>query len=118
MSTQLRSSPLFILLFCPVLAFGQTQPELKPIPDLKPASEYPRDKIEAITKLAYQHWPFLAEEGPHVAGSFKTIRAVPGFSQRDDLIWEVRIIHMLRTPSGILWINERTKEVIILGKQK
>jgi hypothetical protein len=103
-------------LLCPIVALAQTQ--LKPIPDLKPASEYTKDKIEEIGRLAYHHWQFLAEEAPRVSGSFKTIRPIQGFSEKGDLIWEVRIIHLTQVPTGILWINDRTKDVLVLGKQK
>ena len=105
-----------LLLALPLATQGELQREISPIPDLKPASGYPEEKIEEIGRLAFQHWRFLAEEAPRVAGTFKTIRAIPGFSKRGDLIWEVRIIHMVQSPSGILWINDRTKDVIALGK--
>ena len=111
--------PLLLLsLIVTTAVRGESQSEIKSIPDLRPASDYPAEKIDEISRMTFHHWPFLAEEAPKVAGTFKTMRAIPNFSQRGDLIWEVRIIHMLNTPSGILWINDRTKEVIVFGKQK
>lgn len=117
-TTLLPRSILLTFLFCSHIVLAQPLPELKAIPDLKPASEYPKEQIEQVAKLAFRHWQFLAEESPNVAGSYKTARAIPGFSQKGDLIWEVRIIHLVQAPTGILWINDRTKEALVLGPQK
>lgn len=85
------------------------------IPGLQPATNLSQPKIKEIHQIVFSHWPLLAEEAPKIAGSFKTVRPIPEFSDRGDLIWEVRIIHLVNTPSGIIWINDRTKKCIVLG---
>jgi len=113
-----RLSLLSLSLITASAVYGDSSLDIKPIPDLKPVSDYPSEKIDEISRMALKHWPFLAEESPKVAGTFRTVRAIPDFSQKGDLIWEVRIVHMSQAPSGILWINDRTKGVLVLGDPK
>ena len=117
----MRSVPRLLLVFLLIVSTavcGESKSQIKSIPDLRPASDYPAEKIDEISRLAFRHWQFLAEESAKVVGTFKTIRSIPSFSQSGDLIWEVRIIHLTQIPTGVLWVNDRTKDVIVLGNPK
>ncbi len=94
--------------------------ELTPMPDLKAPESAEDQSVAAVRDFAVGWWMrnqgLLAEESFRVAGHFQVVRPIPGFAARDDRVWEVRVIHMhTGGPSGILWINDKTKKVIALG---
>jgi hypothetical protein len=94
--------------------------ELQPVPDLTPPSAADEKRATEIRKLALRWWVahrgLLAEESLRVAGHFQVVRPISGFAVRGDRVWEVRVVHLHGgTPSGVLWINDRTEELIALG---
>ena len=94
--------------------------ELRPLPDLKSPAPNEEKRISEIEKIGLAWWlknrGLAAEEALSVAGYFSVARPIAEFAARDDRVWEVRVIHLhTGGPSGILWINDRTGNVIGLG---
>jgi hypothetical protein len=93
--------------------------ELKPMPDLTTPSRGDEKRVAAIRELGTQWWlhsrGLLAEESVRVVGYFRVSRPIPRFAEREDRAWEVRIIHLEGAPTGVLWINDKTQNVIALG---
>jgi len=94
--------------------------ELTSAPDLKAPVPTEKKAVLEVRNIALGWWArnqgLMAEESFRVAGHFQVARPIPKFAARDDRVWEVRVIHLhTGGPSGILWINDRTKQVIALG---
>jgi hypothetical protein len=91
-----------------------------PSPDLKPPTAGEERRAFEIGEIAREWWlknrGLLAEESFKVAGSFSAARPISKFAARDDRLWEVRVLHLhTGSPTGILWINDRTGRVLALG---
>ena len=104
-------SALLFLVLVPVTATAS---------DLQPVTAADESRAKEIADIALQWWfknrGLLAEESWRVVGSFRVARPIPGFAERDDPVYEVRIRHLhTQGPSGILWVNARTEKVIALG---
>ena len=89
-------------------------------PDLRSPSPRDEKRMTEVQEIGlqwwFQHHGVLAEESFKVAGSFITARPIAQFSERDDRIWELRVLHLhTGGPSGILWVNDKTGKVIAMG---
>ena len=112
---------VFLILFSTLYA-----DELKPIPDLKKPTDSDAQRVSEITKIGQDWWlrhrGLLAEESFRIVGYFTVARSTKDFADVKDTVWEIRVIYLhTHVPTGVLWINERTKKVIALGieeKQK
>jgi hypothetical protein len=105
-----------ILLLC---TFSWAEPVLQPILDLKAPSISDADRVKVIHDIGDEWWfrnrGRLAEERLSVKGYFSVVRPIKDFADRGDTVWEVRILHSLGPPTGVLWINEKNQKVIGLG---
>jgi hypothetical protein len=102
-----------------LLGLTATAAELKPKPDLTAPSTGDEKRVAEIREVGTRWWMqsrgLLAEESVRVVGYFRVIRPIPQFAERDDRVWEVRIIHLEGAPTGVLWINDKTQKVMALG---
>jgi hypothetical protein len=106
-----------ILLICPLL---RAAPYGQQIPDLKIPTPAEATIGKELAQVGETWWlknrGLLAEESPRTAGYFYAFRSIRGFANRGDRIWEVRMIYLgTRCPTGVLWVNEKTKQVLGLG---
>jgi hypothetical protein len=106
-----------IFSICPLL---RATPYLQPVSDLKTPSTAEAALGKELAGVGQDWWlknrGLLAEESPRVAGYFYAFRSIKGFADRGDRIWEVRMIYLFtQCPTGVLWINEKTKAVMGLG---
>jgi hypothetical protein len=105
-----------VLVLCTCL---HAEPIGQPIPDLKAPSSSEVPRAEKMRSIGTEWWlknrGLLAEESLKVAGYFCVVRPIPGLADRGDIVWEIRVIHLEGSPTGILWINEKTQKVIGLG---
>lgn len=97
--------------------------ELTPAPDLKSPAASDEKRVSEIRKISLEWWlrnrGVLAEESFKVAGYFSVARPIAKFAARDDRVWEVRVLHLhTGGPTGIVWINDKTEEVIALGAEE
>jgi hypothetical protein len=116
------SRTLVSLILSALLLFsGSTEAaELKPLADLKAVTAVDKERSAQVEDLALKWWMknrgMLAEESLTVAGYFSVVRPIANFAERNDRIWEVRVIHMhAGGPTGVLWVNDRTGSVMGLG---
>jgi hypothetical protein len=96
------------------------RPATEDLPGLKSPANSNLKQLDEIKKIGLEWWfqnrGLMAEESARIAGCFSVVRPIKNFAARDDVVWEVRIVHFLGgSLTGILWINERTQQVIALG---
>lgn len=108
---------LFALLGADSPAYGS---ELKPLPDLQPPAGVDQKQLARIEDLGREWWQknrgLLAEESLKLAGYFSVARPLANFAERNDRVWEIRVVHMHSGgPTGILWVNEKSGQVVGLG---
>jgi hypothetical protein len=93
--------------------------DLQPLPDLKTPAASDKERLSKIHDIATAWWlknrGLLAEESIRVAGYFSIVRPIEDFAKRDDRVWEVRVIYSHSSPTGILWVNDKTGKVLGLG---
>jgi hypothetical protein len=109
------------LLLIPLLCISLPAEPLgaPPISGLQTPSVLDASRAKRLESIGLDWWMhnrgLLAEESLKIAGYFSVVRPIKGFANRDDIVWEIRIIHLDGSPTGILWINEKTRKVIGLG---
>ncbi len=109
-----------LLIMVLVVGIAAEAGELKPLPDLKPPSGIDQKQLSRIETIGLDWWlknrGLLAEESLTITGYFSTARPIAQFSAHGDRIWEARINYTpTASPTGILWINDRTGKVLGLG---
>ena len=97
--------------------------ELMPVPGLKAPAASDAKRVSEIREIGLDWWlknrGVLAEESFKVVGYFFVARPIAKFANRNDRLWEVRVLHLhTGAPTGIMWINDKTEEVIALGVEE
>lgn len=111
-------SAFLVVLLC--IALPAHSAELEPLPDLKSPTAKDKERVSQINQIGTQWWlkhrGLLAEESLRVVGYFSVARPIADFANKNDRVWEVRIVYMYTgVPAGILWVNDKNGQVIGLG---
>ena len=89
------------------------------LPALEPPSAHSAAEVADVDRIAIAYWVrnrgLMAIECSQVEGCFKVRRSIEGFATAGDIVWEVRMRILGEGPTGLLWINPRTKKVQVLG---
>ena len=109
------------LLILPLLcSFLHADPLPSPVTGLVTPASSDGPRAKSMESIGFEWWHHHRgfedrEQMPHAEGYFTVIRPMKGFAQAGDVVWELRVILGPFALSGILWINERTHQVIALG---
>jgi hypothetical protein len=112
---------ILVLLFCigVFAAAGVGKEAAEPSRVLSREDRFEKAELAEARERATEFWfkaqGILAEESIRPERAFKAVRAIEGFAERDDRIWEVRVVYLTGQTTGLLWINARTKRVQALG---